>query len=262
MRKIYVNRPTLVRPLTQGSIFNNGIATKYKSSISGIIITARCDLSHEAKVEYVYYLPIVGLKDWYDIDGKSCLLNKDILANQKKLMQSCTQNHIPFQQMGRDQLIQMSTSIEDIQRRNAFISLVERYFYLKSISVEDYKPSNNNIETLVNNLFENKYLDYQLIECWEDPSQLKVILLRDLKRIEYKIAINLSGGVEENNIDSKENNDLEYSETNNNLYIIKAEMASPYVEFVLQRFAQNFSRIGLEDMNEEKRNNMKIIINQ
>ena len=59
MRQIY-KRKRLVMPINQGSIINHCLANGYSDSASvyGLVITARCDIAHTCKVNWVHYLPI------------------------------------------------------------------------------------------------------------------------------------------------------------------------------------------------------------
>lgn len=77
-----------------------------------------------------------------------------------------------------------------------------------------------------------------------------VVLLRELKRIEYNIAISLPAGIEENTIADTWKNDLAYSVSKDSLYKTEAEISSPYVEQLMECFSYNFCRIGVEDMDE------------
>ena len=96
MQRLYKEDQQLVSKVTQGAIFSNAIATKYTDDVYGLIISARCDLEHEGKVEYVYYLPIVDLKQWYENDGRYYLLCKDIEKKKHKLEAECIKNKFPF----------------------------------------------------------------------------------------------------------------------------------------------------------------------
>lgn len=81
----------MVRTLTQGSIINNCIADNYAEGLDvyGLIITPRCDLAHEGKVNTVHYLPIVDFDDWLCCDGEAYLLNKWAVKNKYKFEQLC-----------------------------------------------------------------------------------------------------------------------------------------------------------------------------
>ena len=73
MRNFYV----MPREITQGSIINNCLADCYpEAHVDGIIITPRCDLAHDAKVNFIHYLPIVSFKEWLLNDGKEYLFAK------------------------------------------------------------------------------------------------------------------------------------------------------------------------------------------
>ena len=87
-----------------------------------------------------------------------------------------------------------------------------------------------------------------------------VVLLRELKRLEYTIAIGMSSGIEEKTIAETWKNDLAYSVSRDFLYETEAEIVSPFVEQLMERFSYNFCRIGVEDMDENVEDVLKSFI--
>ena len=60
IRNIYFEKP-IVNRMTQGSIINGCVADAFPGEeVFGLIITPRCDVSHEGKVDSVHYLPVTG----------------------------------------------------------------------------------------------------------------------------------------------------------------------------------------------------------
>ena len=73
-------RPLIAKPtwghLRQGTIFSGAAADGYANChVHGIVITARCDLTH-GKVPLVNYLPIVHISDWLSRDFATCLIDR------------------------------------------------------------------------------------------------------------------------------------------------------------------------------------------
>lgn len=264
MQRLFKEDQQLVSEVTQGSIFSNAIATKYTDDVYGLIISARCDLVHEGNVEYVYYLPIVDLKQWYEVDGKSYLLIKEIERKKEKLEKMCLKHAFPFEGFSIDQLKRMGSAIKNEDEKQQFLSVVMDYFEIleKQQGGLEYEPKQERIEKLLDNLRNNDLNKVILIESWEKKRQYKVILLQDLKRVKYKDVQKFGKGLCEKEIEHKYESDLNYSDNLSCFYEIVKELSSPFIEFVMQRFSQVFCRIGLEDMEKEHVAHMKSIINQ
>ena len=67
IRNIYFEKP-IVNRMTQGSIINGCVADAFPGEeVFGLIITPRCDVSHEGKVDSVHYLPVVPFERWFEV---------------------------------------------------------------------------------------------------------------------------------------------------------------------------------------------------
>ena len=110
----------------------------------------------------------------------------------------------------------------------------------------------------IDRLVNNENTNYHLIEDWSDNSRedqsFKVILLREIKEITLECALSLSDGLLETDItpDFLSHNSLSVSADKSNFYYVDSEVASPYIEHILQRFSNNFIRIGVEDLPKTK----------
>lgn len=69
-----------------------------------------------------------------------------------------------------------------------------------------------------------------LIEDWGKEDNYRVVLLRDLKRIEYNVAVSMADGIEEKSIVNKWRNDLAYSVNHDTIYSMEAEIISLFME--------------------------------
>jgi hypothetical protein len=70
----------------------------------------------------------------------------------------------------------------------------------------------------------------------------------------------MASGIEESSIENKWRNDLSYSVSNDVVYVSVAEIVSPYIEQMLERFSYNFCRIGVDDMQENVDEILKNVI--
>ena len=70
IRYTYFEKP-IVNRMTQGSIINGCVADAFPGEeVFGLIITPRCDVSHEGKVDSVHYLPVVPFERWFEVVAK------------------------------------------------------------------------------------------------------------------------------------------------------------------------------------------------
>lgn len=250
MRRLY-NNTRLVRHLTQGSIINNCVAHHYNCDVWGLIITPRCDLSHDDKVDDVHYLPVVNFTDFFDVDGKKYLYRKSHEKLYGKFKKQCLKYNFPIKGVDEDAYIKMAQQkISNKSDRNSFIDCVKNLFSCEKgdEGFNNHINSENEKRNLVQNLLEDKLPFFYLIEDWEPQrKKAKVILLRELKRISYSTAQKIGNGIEKGALNAEDELDLNIR--NNDLYQVCTEIRSPYMEHIMQRFSYNFCRVGVNDRN-------------
>ena len=115
------------------------------------------------------------------------------------------------------------------------------------------KAGESLLRTEIERLVGNSNSNFYLIEDWRctsDNPQFKVILLREIKELSMETALNLPDGIieEEQTDDFFIANALARTGNKEAFYYVDTEITSPFIEHVLQRFANNFSRIGVEDL--------------
>lgn len=261
MRNIYKKGPELKKTVTQGTIINNCVAEKYCCEVWGVIVTPRCDMAHSGKVTHVHYLPIVPFEEWYKIDGIPFLWSKAFEKARTKILDFCKDNKFPEVNLKEKQLRVLCDSIKEQTQKDKFKNVIDSFFQLTKTNPSDYKPNANDKENLVENLIKGDIHAFHLIEDWDGKEgDYKVVLLRDLKRLEYNVAIGMNAGIEEKTITEKWKNDLAYSATMDTIYQMVAEIVSPNIEQLMERFSYNFCRIGVEDMDANVNEVLKGII--
>ena len=260
MRRFYEGK-RLTRKLTQGSIINHCLADNYMEvdNVYGFIITPRCDLAHEAKVTHIHYLPIVDFTDWTKHDGVDYLFNKWRQSNTKHFCKICQKYSIPTELDSYTNYEKIADRlIDNPSDKSTFLS------YAKAIikpnigdkSFINYCNDKNKM-SMVDNLLNDKLSAFYLIEDWNSSNKFKVILLRDLKRISSSVAEKISQGLDLQMIETRED-DLKYNHSSHDLCQICAQVSSPFVEHVMQRFSYNFCRVGVEDRDVDK----EVLLNQ
>lgn len=249
MRSFYVNI-RVAGPLTQGSIINHCLAKQYSGQVWGLIITPRCDLAHDNKVSNVHYLPIVDFSDFMEEDGRDYLFRKWCDKRYRKFEKSCSKYQFPIKGMKQEHYEKMANEkIENTSERNEFLQCLRNYYACNSEN-EDFKKSIESSKyDLIKNLMEDKIPSYYLIEDWDShKKKAKVILLKELKRISYESAKMLGCGMEKGSVVSGYD-ELNLNIPDTDLYHVCAEVRSPFIEHIMQRFSYNFCRVGVDDRN-------------
>lgn len=243
----------MVRNLTQGSIINNCLADNYstKLDVYGLIITPRCDLAHEGKVNTVHYLPIVDFDDWLCCDGEEYLLNRWTINLKDKFEQLCQKHNVPSDLVESKLYVKIANEIfTDKSQRKSFIEKVDSLFCSdkqRQKAFEDYYHKTDTQNALIKNLLNDKLPAYYLIDDWDAArAKPKIILLRELKRISYETSQKISKGMNSTEI-KRSYDELKHTSLHSELYQVCAEVDSPFIEHIMQRFSHNFCRIGVDD---------------
>lgn len=251
MRQFYKNY-RMARTITQGSIINNCLADNYheKLDIYGLIITPRCDLAHDGKVNTIHYLPVVNFEDWLCCDGEEYLFSKWITNIKDKFSQMCSKYEIPpdLQELSLYEKIS-NELITDKSKRDAFLEKADSLFNssTRHRAFANYVHKTDTQKSLLRNLIGDDLPAYYLIEDWDEARAIpKIVLLRELKRISYETGKKISVGMNASEM-KRSYDELKYTSINSGLYQICAEVNSPYIEHIMQRFSHNFCRIGVED---------------
>lgn len=251
MRSIYRKGPVIKRVITQGSVINNCVAEKYHCDVFGVIVTPRCDLAHSGKVTHVHYLPIVPLDEWYKVDGLYYLWSKAVDRCGRKISDTCKKHGFPLSNLKEKQLLALCDSLSDVKERDSFKRNIEQYFILLKTDPQDYKPNGEEKNRLIENMHKGDIPAFMLIEDWREIDKYRVVLLRDMKRLEYDVVMGMRTSIAEKTIVNKWRNDLAYSVEQDTIYSMEAEILSPFIEQLMERFSYNFCRIGVEDMDEK-----------
>ena len=264
-RSIYESYPFYGR-MTQGSIINGCIAEDFPGEdVFGLIVTPRCDLGHEGKVSTVHYVPVVPFERWFEVIAKPIIREqwKKRLANQINTIfreSKVTSGNILDADLSYDDLMLINQEKVSKTKNQEKISLLLKEFFEKNTDADDFNTflsecitatKSNELSLYLKALEGDKNASFYLIEGWDDYGANKhlVIILRDVRRIQFEIANMIKGGVTESelHITDQLHNDLFLSNDNSNFFWVQAHIKSPFIEHIMQAFIHNFSRIGVED---------------
>lgn len=255
MSNIYSNER--VFKLTQGAIITNCI-TSLGNEVDtwGFILTARCDCENK-KVTDVYYLPIINLGDWFQLYEKKRVYDMWITKQREVIVQklnSITKSEISdygiFSKHEIEKILQLYSPKEKDRKEILLL-----YQNLQEDSQEPFieylttDKLSHDIKTDIERLSKNQDNNFLLIPDWQPRRQNhhKVIMLKEIKRLKSNIAFAFedpSYSITEKPDFNIYENDIKTNPTD--IYCIEKLMLSPYVEDVMQRFAYNFARIGID----------------
>ena len=265
IRNIYFEKP-IVNRMTQGSIINGCVADAFPGEeVFGLIITPRCDVSHEGKVDSVHYLPVVPFERWFEIIAKPKI--KDIW---KKSLLNKLDSKFKNAKVGKE-VMSANFSYEDLisicdakvnkeNDKKDIKGLLDSYFekneddfdlFLLDAETKGILDKKHELFKYLLRLEGNNIPPYYLLESWLDFGIDKhlVVMLRDVHRVQFSTAMRIKEGVCESEfteLDLKYN-DLFLQNDPKNFFWVQAEINSPFIEHIMQAFVYNFSRIGVDD---------------
>lgn len=248
-RNIY--QETKITELQQGCLFWGAIADGYDKPVWGLIITPRCDIAQN-KVITVHYLPVTKFTDWKDIH-LAAMLQQDCIKKKLNTLKpvfdskKISESLLDFKYRLSDE--DLKTMFEGKQMPpNFFNDLREYWSYHDMQYCRDSFSSWKNYSNRISELVEGKMERFLLLEHWNDDlERYYVIHLTEIKHLQITTAHALIKGIKSNMVN--EEDDLMYKNEGlkSQEYRVVAQITSPYIEYVCQKFANAFFRIGIED---------------
>lgn len=265
IRNIYFEKP-IVNRMTQGSIINGCVADAFPGEeVFGLIITPRCDVSHEGKVDSVHYLPVVPFERWFEIIAKPKIKDiwKKSLLNKldSKLKNAKVGKEVMSANFSYEDLISIcDAKVNKENDKKDIKGLLDSYFekneddfdlFLLDAETKGIFDKKDELFKYLLRLEGNNIPPYYLLESWLDFGIDKhlVVMLRDVHRVQFSTAMRIKEGVFESEfteLDLKYN-DLFLQNDPKNFFWVQAEINSPFIEHIMQAFVYNFSRIGVDD---------------
>ena len=263
---------TKIGVLSQGSIINGCIAEDFPNEqVYGCIVTPRCALGHQGKVNTVHYIPVVPFKRWFDKIAIPIIRHKWENELRSKINNQFETNGlgkgIMNANLSYEDLCAIVDTISKVKEKNKIKESLDMYYSIDVNAFNRYISEGKGLVSgYLKELKENKLASYYLIESWDlvnMPNHF-VIMLRDIRRLQKDVADKIRIGVSEIDLTPIDlcHNDLYVSPNNDNFFWVEAQIASPFVEHILQAFMHNFSQIGVEDIaNDTVEQLLKTVIN-
>lgn len=243
--------------LQQGAIFSGAIADGVEGcqELLGLVITPRCDIANR-KVSSIHYLPMIPFKLWkYEILSKLYQsLEYDKITDA--LQRFCKENSIAeslfdtkyhFTEADIESIISHVKGYKDMMNKYKERCQIENIDYCKS-KVKGWAKGKDKIKELI----QNKQAHYYLIEDWRNTNEYMVIMLRDVKRLDFSFAERMEKGVSEKIMMEEDfhKNDVYKSDTGTMVYKLQQVVESPFLEHIMEAFSKNFCRIGIDRIDE------------
>lgn len=260
MRKIYAPKK-LRSNLTQGSIISGCVASDYDGKdVFGLIITPRCDLDHNIKVSTVHYLPIVKFDDWVIIDGVKWMTDQ-LLKDVKEQLNSWVRQNTgiaDFLSSSMATKLKMESMLLEYKFKENIKNGVDLFFDGDNTKIKSHLKKNDVYLTrLKKSLVSNSIAPFHLIEGWNGECAYHVVIMREIHQLTRDTAMKIAYGIiaDEQPADFFVENSLRRPDSEKPFdvtYEILATMDSPMIEHLIQRFVNNFAKIGVEDIDLEE----------
>lgn len=263
-RKIF-KEPNFLK-IEQGAIFNGGISEIYKNvELYAIIITPRCDIVNH-KISFYNYLPVIPFKIWlYNefwqifhkriyTDAKNKLksiLNNNSLSDNiigvityEKLFE--TYNKKISKKKDKDKFKLVIEELIDLDESISFNNDTKEKYFKKHIKVYN---------SIILELIDNKNPNYHIIESWRNNDECFIVLLREIRKISENLGILLPKGIHQDDY-NKIVGKLDDIDISSDFLFVNTILKSPFIEHLIQRFTNNFNKIGVEDCRSNILNNI------
>ncbi|QXQ06668.1 hypothetical protein KX816_00860 [Sphingosinicellaceae bacterium] len=262
------------RELTQGTIFTCAFAEEYSNiPVLGMIITARCDVA-QSKASILSYIPVVRLEDWLREDGRRILAQRAEAAALSSMQGAILQAGLASSIMQNIDYDNISAVLHETSGKAAQASAKRfsearlslhsaRQARLASSSapevgvfINENKPLFNRLmkELVTGSIADAHYIDRS------EPDEVSsgyVALLREVRFVPAIVADLILSGLDLEafsracDLNPRFRDKLAISSMDD--YAMPVGMvASPYIEFIMQRITNLFSRIGVTDFPPER----------
>ena len=255
--------------LTQGTIISGLRSEKYPGVIGkAIIVSARCDLAN-CKVSHVYYVIAIPCDDWLLSDeGFSAVLAarvKEIENEIQTKVENGGLDWVSLQTFSDTDFEKVILDKKDGLGKNAEKCLklyrCYRRYQMKGLSIEEKKRilsnEKNSVKKYMLSIANGQVIHFVYLPktayCNEKNLDDGLIVdLQELDRFDVetaKIIIDCNMDIQSIALTSaeKEKHDRQFLLTSDPGYAIaEGEVTSPWLEYVMQHFANSFIRIGVD----------------
>ncbi len=250
-----------IKTITQGSIFNNAFNEDFgKSEDLGMLISARCDLANNKTSKYSY-LPVIKLEKYilYYVARK-------LLVDQRNEEIQKIKNIIKTEggspdtidyygiKEGIEKLVSKKKNLTNAMSYLSKVTLIESVqkkewtnISQKDLSVIPDKKFKKELKDLTENKTEGFFLIDEVVDHNDRGKILGpyVVLLREVHHMSSYTSDLIKSGCNHDDFLGKENTLRSLIIEPGGLSYVLCNVKSPYIELIMQRFSNLFTRIGV-----------------
>ena len=258
-----MERPLLTREMvdvqasatiSQGSLFNFAYSESYDNcEILGLVITARCDISNN-KVKRYSYLPVIPFRLWRERDLITIIKRIKLKAIDNEiqgLLASAGFSRNTLFIYGSKRLVEVAS--REIRMKKTLDSLIKKIDLHRLLNANNtydqiYPAFEKDIKSFVKDVIDNKALEYYFLDDVPGYGPC-VVNLREVGHLDHAAANGIIKGIEFCALTEQQKINLRSINTNlhGGMSYVVGLVKSPYIELIMQRFADLFTRIGVGD---------------
>jgi hypothetical protein len=259
----------------QGTIFTCALSESYPSAAAlGMLITARCDTAQN-KAEVYNYIPIVPVEAWIEKDGLELVARRALaseLGSMKKALADAAMSHSILDFVEHDVILaelrkgpskqeksvakRFEQAAKAVHAANSMLEKSDRTLPEALAFIDNNEGLYKSIikELMTNNLAEFHYLEKSDIG---EETRGYVVIMREIRFISAALGKRIAVGIDAEEFKSLGEvflpslNHIRFSAENDFAMPLSC-VSSPFIELIMQRFANLFSRIGVADISKER----------
>lgn len=254
---------------TQGTIIEYIRSTKYPNiKCQGIIITARCDLAQE-KIREFHCLSAMNIDKWiYEVLFENVVKEKEknILGNIRKYCEKKSMDFLTLCEIDKNKGMEILLNSASSKEKKNIQNIVEEWKEIlrllqSKISDNDkrkfLKANKKIFESKLKALYNSSFPKFAFIPekaygCGQSNVQGLVVDLQDVIKFDINVekpilAYEYDYRVEKDERKRKNINKSFFFNSDSDYVIAENRVLSPWIEYVLQMFANSFTRIGVDN---------------
>lgn len=248
--------------ITQGSIFNHALNEDFESGGNlGMLISARCDLANNKAPKYSY-LPVISLKNYISYYTVAKLLveqRSEELNKIKNLIKSEKESPDTVDLYGAEVSVEkLIVNPKNKEKAVKCLSIISSIEQLQNTEWLDHKREDYSLipekkfKLELKNLSENKTEGFFLIDEVVDHNNAgeslgpHVVLLREIHHISADVVALVKKGCNHDDLINKDVSLGSIGLKAGEMSYILCNVSSPFIELIMQRFSNLFTRIGVQ----------------
>lgn len=243
------------KSLTQGTIFNCAYCASHPNNETlGLVITARCDIANKDKVKFYNFIPAIPFEIWREKELLP-LIKKQVFKNldnqYSDLLAKAKFSKMNIETYGFDRIydVIVEKKLLNPKQINQLNILKEKINCLEQNSAYSQLVSyfHDESKKILCDIIENKNPDYFFIDNVLGYDSV-LVNLREIYELNLLTAKQIPNGIE---LDGDELYPGLNLNIPNKFCSIVGQLKSPFIELLMQRFTNNFVRVGVTNHRSE-----------